>query len=146
MRSSARSGFCVSLAALLSSVARVSAMKNSQTPRYRLLRSMTCVLLLSSGMATAQSYTYQTAAMVGYVQVSGGRAGVAVWTQKDGTTFPHCTAQPTHMWVDTVGVSEESAKSTLAVLLTAKTTDQSVMVYYSVDATGHCKMGHVAIN
>ncbi len=102
-------------------------------------------LWIGSGPAVAQTYTHSAVASVGYVQASGARGGVTVWKQKGNTPFPACTADPSQMWISSA-VTEQSTNAMLAILLTAKSLDQSVTVYYVVEASGYCSMTHVGIN
>jgi hypothetical protein len=101
-----------------------------------------------SPSSLGQSYCCSHAAKVRQVQVAGSRSGVTAWTAIDSSVFPNCTANPTVMFIetDTSIVTEASARSMLAVLLTAKATDQTVTAYYAVDANGNCRMRHVVIN
>lgn len=67
-----------------------------------------------------------------------GNAGVSTFRKADGSAFPGCTTDATNMWADSTYLTADGRKALLAVLLTARTTNSSVRVYYTT-ADGYCR-------
>ena len=56
----------------------------------------------------------------------------------DGSAFPGCSSDAASMWADSAYLTADGRKALLAVLLTARTTNSTIRVYYTT-ADGYCR-------
>lgn len=108
-------------------------------------------MAMISSLTSVSASQYTATVEVGKITAGGPDGGAVRWfMKKDGSAFPHCTTQPTHMWVDPDfavvnpastpdAVRAAAAKQTAAsLLITARLTSTPVTVAYDVDANGVC--------
>jgi hypothetical protein len=67
-----------------------------------------------------------------------GNAGVSTFRKADGSAFPGCSSDAASMWADSAYLTADGRKALLAVLLTARTTNSTIRVYYTT-ADGYCR-------
>lgn len=99
------------------------------------------VTLLIAAMASHPSYAYAQVVSdvpVGSIRVFGNNPGVEAFVRSDGAAFPGCTSDTGTMWIDPNYVTADGNKATTALLLTAKSTQSLVRVYYTT-ADGYCR-------
>lgn len=94
--------------------------------------------LLFGLCAPALSYDHVETVNVGKIVVYGNSGAANYFTKADGSDFAHCTNSTKNMWIDSSYVTTEGRQAILSTLLTAKTTQTPVTIYYVVDQTGTC--------
>ncbi|MDH4099521.1 MAG: hypothetical protein OEV28_02960 [Nitrospirota bacterium] len=82
---------------------------------------------------------------VGDINTYKNFPGVGWFKRQDGSNFPNCTQGSAYMWADLVNSTADGTKSMLSVLLTARAMDREVMVWYTVDANGYCRIDAVTL-
>ncbi|CAN5428263.1 hypothetical protein BH11PSE11_BH11PSE11_02210 [soil metagenome] len=103
-------------------------------------------LFLSLAVATfsASAANLNVTVSVGTIGTYSNYTGAGYFGKADGTAFPGCSTSNTLMWSHPTATAD-GMKTVLAVLLTAKTTGQTVTVWYNTD-DNYCRYQSVVLN